>query len=164
MDLITPGFGLLFWNTITFLTVFLLLAKLAWKPILGALNEREETITTALEAAEQAKRDIANMQSQNEQLLAEARNERDKLLKDAVAASSRLVEEAKERASAEGNRLIESARAAINSEKTAALNEVRAVATELSIGIAEKIIRKELSSDAAQKDLVQKYMDEVKAN
>ena len=161
MDLITPGFGLLFWNTITFLIVFFLLSKFAWKPILAALQEREDTITDALKSAELAKIEMANLQAQNAKLLDEARVERDKMLKDAQTASVNLIEEAKIKANAEGNRLIETAKTAINSEKNAALAEVRGLAAEISVNIAEKILKKELNNDSAQKDLVKKYLEEV---
>ena len=161
MDLITPGFGLLFWNIITFVTVFFLLSKFAWKPILAALQEREDTITDALKSAELAKVEMANLQAQNAKLLDEARVERDKMLKDAQTASVNLIEEAKNKANIEGNRLIEAAKSAINSEKNAALAEVRGLAAEISVNIAEKILKKELNNDTAQKDLVKKYLEEV---
>ena len=164
MDLVTPGLGLIFWQTITFLIVFFCLAKFAWKPILTALKERETTIESALSAAERAKADIADLQAQNENLLKEARAERDRILKEAHLASNSLLNEAKERATEEGNRLIENARSAIASEKQAALAEVKNFAANLSVEIAEKLLRRELSSENAQKELVNEYIKEANLN
>ena len=164
MDLVTPGLGLFFWQTVTFLIVLFCLSKFAWKPIMGSLKEREQTIESALLAAEKAKQDIALLQAQNENLLKEARMERDKILKDAYAAASSVVEEAKDKARIEGDRLIEGARTAIVMEKNAALAEVKNYAATLSIDIAEKLLRKELSSDLAQKQLVSEYIKEANLN
>ena len=164
MDLVTPGLGLFFWQTITFLILLFVLGKFAWKPIAGALKDRELSIEQALLAAEKAKQDIAQLQSENEALLKQARAERDKILKEAQTAAATIVNDAKEKATAEGNRLIESAKAAIAGEKQAALAEVKNYAATLSIEIAEKILRKELSSETAQKELVKEYIKEANLN
>ncbi len=164
MDLVTPGLGLIFWQTVTFLIVFFLLAKFAWKPIMASLKEREDTIEHALGAAQKAKDDMVKLMAANESAAQEARIERDKILKDAQAAATFMINEAKTKAMEEGTRLIESARAAINNEKQAALTEVKNQAANLSVQIAEKLLKRELSSDAAQKELVSEYIKEANLN
>jgi F-type H+-transporting ATPase subunit b len=164
MDLITPGLGLLFWQTITFLIVLFLLAKFAWKPIMISLKEREDSISEALGAAQRAKDDILKLQADNEKTLQEARIERDKIIKEAQAAAAFILNEAKEKSTQEGSRLIENARAAINTEKQAALAEVKNQAAALSLLIAEKLLKKELSTETAQKELVTEYLNEVNLN
>ena len=164
MQLITPEFGLLFWQLIIFSIVLFLLAKFAWKPITGALHEREDHIAEALNAAEKAKEEMKNLQAANEKLLQEARVERDKMMKEAQVTATSIINEAKEKASAESTRLVEAARTAINSEKQAALTEVRNQAGSLSIMIAEKLLKKELTDSKAQQELVSDYLKEAKLN
>lgn len=161
MDLVTPGLGLIFWQTVLFLIILFLLGKFAWKPILSALGEREKSIEDALESAKKAKQEMENLKAENESLLQEARLERDKILKDAQSAASNIVEEAKGKASEESTRMIENAKAAISNEKQAALTEVRNLAATLSIEIAEKLIKKELENKKAQEALVDSYIKEV---
>jgi F-type H+-transporting ATPase subunit b len=164
MDLVTPGLGLIFWQTITFLIVFFLLAKFAWKPIMTSLKEREDSIEQALGAAQRAKDEMVKLQAANENALQEARLERDKILKEAQAAAAMMLNEAKDKATEEGTRLIESARMAINHEKQAALTEVKNQAANLSLQIAEKLLKRELSSETAQKELVSEYIKEANLN
>ncbi|MCU0429617.1 MAG: F0F1 ATP synthase subunit B [Cytophagaceae bacterium] len=164
MNLVTPEFGLLFWQILIFGIVLFLLSKFAWKPIVTALEERENTIADALGAAEKAKEEMKNLQASNEKLLQEARLERDKILKEAQVTASGLISEAKDKASAEANRLVDNARVAIQSEKAAALAEVKNTAASLALEIAEKVIRKNLSSDGAQKTLVDEFIKESKLN
>lgn len=161
MDLVTPGLGLIFWQTVLFLIILFLLGKFAWKPILSALGEREKSIEDALESAKKAKQEMENLKAENESLLQEARLERDKILKDAQAAANNIVEEAKGKASEESTRMIENAKSAISNEKQAALTEVRNLAATLSIEIAEKLIKKELENKKAQETLVDSYLKEV---
>ncbi|MEJ8803722.1 F0F1 ATP synthase subunit B [Pontibacter sp. H249] len=164
MSLVTPGFGLIFWQLVTFLIVLFLLAKFAWKPIMKALNEREASIEDALSAAERAKLEIQSLKADNEKLLAEARLERDKILKEASEAGNALVESAKLKANEEGARMIAQAREAIENEKRAAITEVKNMAATLSLDIAERILRKELSNPAAQQELAADYIREVTLN
>lgn len=164
MNLVTPEFGLLFWQTLTFLIVFFLLAKFAWKPILSSLKERENNIEEALLAAKKAKEEMQQLTAGNERLLQEARLERDKILREAQTAASGIINEAKDKAGAEGQRLIENARLAINTEKQAALTEVKNLAANLSIEIAEKILKRELSDEKAQKELVNEFIKEANLN
>ncbi|WP_162054096.1 F0F1 ATP synthase subunit B [Pontibacter pamirensis] len=161
MELVTPGIGLIFWQTITFLIVLFLLSKFAWKPIMRALNDREASIESALSAAEQAKLEMQGLKAENEKLLAQARMERDKILKEATEAGNNLVEMAREKANEEGARMITVAREAIENEKRAAIADVKNKAASLSIEIAERILRRELSDPKAQQALAQTYVSEV---
>lgn len=162
--LTNPSFGLLFWALVIFVLLLILLRSLAWKPILAALSEREESIESALRQADQAKLEMQALKAGNEKLLAEARQERDRILKEAGVMSAQLIETAKQKATDEGARLIMQAREAIQNEKNAALAEVKNTAAQLSIDIAERILRRELTDTAAQKQLVTDYLQEVKLN
>ena len=164
MELLTPGTGLLFWQAVVFLALFFLLAKFAWKPILGSLKEREQSIHEALASAEKAKEEMARLQAGNEQLLREAREERDRIVRDARDAANRLIDQAQTEAKRSADRLIEDAKAVINTEKQAALRDVKSQVALFSIQIAEKLIRKNLSSDQAQKDMVGEYLKDIKLN
>jgi F-type H+-transporting ATPase subunit b len=164
MDLLTPGTGLIIWQLIVFLLLFFLLAKLAWKPIISSLKEREKSIQDALDTAEKARLEMSRLKSDNENLLKQAREEREKMLRDARDASNRLKEEAQADARKSADRIIEEARAAINAEKLTALKEVKALVADLSLDVASKILRKNLSSDKAQKELTQEYIKDIKLN
>jgi F-type H+-transporting ATPase subunit b len=164
MDLITPGIGLIFWQTITFLVVLFLLSKFAWKPIMNSLRERETSIENALSMAERAKLEMQELKAGNEKLLAEARAERDRILKEASAASTQMIEEAKAKASEESARMVAAARDAVANEKRAALTEIKNLAGTLSVDIAEQLLKRELSDATAQKQLVNDYMKEVTLN
>ena len=164
MELVTPNFGLIFWQLVTFLIVLFLLTKFAWKPIMSALRERETSIENALSAAEKAKLEMQGLKAENEKLLAEARMERDKILKEASDAGNALVENARNKANEEGSRMIAQAREAIENEKRAAITEVKNMAAALSVDIAERILRKELNDPQAQQALAQDYIREVTLN
>jgi F-type H+-transporting ATPase subunit b len=161
MELVTPGLGLIFWQTITFLLVLFLLSKFAWKPIISSLKEREETIEGALRAAEQAKSEMMKLKADNEKLLNEARAERDAMLKKAQQTAEAIVEEAKEKASSESSKIVENARLAINAERQAAVQDIKNQVASLSIEIAEKILRNQLREERAQRDLVNQLVNEV---
>lgn len=164
MDLIIPGSGLMIWQIIGFAIFFVILAKFAWKPILTALEEREASIENSLKAAEVARNEMANLVSENEKLLLEARIERDQILKTANEASARMIEDAKDKASFEGARMIENAKAVIETEKQAALTEVKIQVAMLTFDVAEKLLRKNLSTDKEQKALVEEFVKEIKLN
>jgi F-type H+-transporting ATPase subunit b len=159
--LVTPSLGLLFWQVVTFLVVLFLLSKFAWKPIMTALREREDNIDAALSMAEKAKLEMQSLKADNERLLQEARAERDRILKDATDVATNLVEGARTKANEEGQRMIEQARVSIQNEKKAALTEVKNLAATLSIDIAEKLIRRELQDEQAQRALVQSYLQDT---
>ena len=164
MDLITPQLGLLFWQTVLFLLLLLILTKFAWKPIMASLREREDSIESALRMADQAKIEMQQLKAGNEKLMAEARHERDRTLAEAQQMANQLIETAKTRATEEGGRMITQAREAIQTEKNAALAEVRNTAAQLSLDIAERILRRELTDAPAQQKLVEDYLKDVKLN
>jgi F-type H+-transporting ATPase subunit b len=164
MDLLLPGEGLLFWQAVVFILLFVFLAKFAWKPILSSLKEREESIQQALDSAVKAKEEMAKLTAGNEQLLKQAKEERDKIIRDARDAANRLIDVAQTEAKKSADKLIEDAKAVINTEKAAALRDVKAQVALFSLQIAEKLIKKNLSSDQAQKDLVSEYLKETKLN
>jgi F-type H+-transporting ATPase subunit b len=164
MDLITPSIGLIFWNTVVFVVLLFLLNKFAWKPILGAVKKREESINNALAAAEDAKAEMAKLQSQNEALLQEARIERDQMLKDARDSRERMIAEAKSKASEEADRMIAAARESIRNEKLAAITELKNQVAVLSLEIAEKILRQELSSTDKQQALANSLIEDMNLN
>jgi F-type H+-transporting ATPase subunit b len=164
MDLLTPDFGLIFWQAITFLIVLFVLGKFAWNPIISSLHEREDSIETALASAEKAKKEMIFLQAENEKLLDEARKERDIILQEAITAANQIKEEAKFDAQKIATKLVDDAKVAINAEKQAALNEVKNQVASLSIEIAEKLLRKNLSTEAEQKDLVNSFVKDVKLN
>ena len=162
MDLITPGLGLVFWTAITFLCLLFILKKFAWKPILGAVSDREKSIKDALASAEEAKKEMQNLNASNEQLLKDARAERDALMKDARDIKDKMISDAKEEAKEVTSKLIENAQASIEQEKQAALAELKKQVADLSIGIAETVIKKELASKDDQLKLVEGILKEVK--
>jgi F-type H+-transporting ATPase subunit b len=164
MDLLLPGEGLLFWQAVVFILLFIFLAKFAWKPILSSLKEREESIQQALDSAVKAKEEMAKLTAGNEELLKQAKLERDKIIRDARDAANRLIDVAQTEAKKSADKLIEDAKAVINTEKAAALRDVKAQVALFSLQIAEKLIKKNLSSDQAQKDLVSEYLKETKLN
>ena len=164
MELVTPGIGLIFWQTVTFIVVLFLLSKFAWKPIMASLRQREDSIESALRMADQAKLEMQALKADNEKLLQEARIERDRILREASEAGNAIVEQAKSRANEEGTRMVANARQAIENEKKAALTEVKNTAAALSIEIAERILKRELANPQAQQSLVNDYIKEVNLN
>lgn len=164
MDLLTPGVGLIFWQTVVFVLLVFLLAKLAWKPIISSLKEREASIQNALDTAEKARLEMAQLKSDNEKLLNEARQERDRILREARDVANRLKDEAQVEAKKGADKIIEDARAAINIEKQAALKDVKVQVALFSLEIAEKLMKKNLSADKSQKELVESYLKDLKIN
>ena len=164
MDLITPQLGLLFWQTVLFLLLLFILTKFAWKPIMASLHEREDSIESALRMADQAKVEMQQLKAGNEKLLAEARQERDRMMQEATVMVNQFRETEKAKAVEEANRITQQAREAIQTEKNAALAEVKNTAAQLSVDIAERILRRELAEPAAQTQLVDAYLKDVKLN
>lgn len=164
MDLITPGFGLVFWTIITFLILLLVMKKFAWKPILGAVEERENGIKNALEAADSARKEMENLKADNERILNEARAEREAMLKDARDIKNKMVTDAKEEAQAQASKMITQAQEAIAAEKRSAMAELKNHVAALSIDIAEKVVREELSNKGRQLELVESMLGEAKLN
>ncbi len=164
MGLVTPGIGLVFWTTLSFLIVLFLLKKMAWKPILKALKEREESITEALKAADKAKFEMAEMKSDNKKLLNEARTEREAMLKEARETKNKIVSDAKDAAGQEADKIIKSAQETINNEKKAAITELKNQVALLSVEIAEKILKSELADEKKHNELVKSSISDFKLN
>lgn len=164
MDLITPGSGLIFWQLFGFLGLLFLLIKFAWKPMLAALEERETSIENALKSAERARNEMANLKADNEKLLQETRLERDIILKKAQEASVKMIEDAKNEASKVAAQQIENAKAVIETEKRAALTEVKNQVAILTLEVTEKLLRKNLSDEQSQKALVDQLVKDIKLN
>ncbi|WP_374948220.1 F0F1 ATP synthase subunit B [Mucilaginibacter sp.] len=162
MELVTPEIGLVFWTTISFLILFFLLAKFAWKPIMGAIGERERSIEDALLKAEAAKDEMSRLTNENEELLKKTRAERDVILAEAKKLKDQIVSEAKDAAHKEGARQIELARIEINNQKNIAMADVKNQVSALSIEIAEKILRKQFEDQGKQDALVADLLKEVK--
>ena len=164
MELITPDFGLLFWMTIAFGIVFFILAKFAFPVINGMLKKREEEINNALELAERTHKEMEQLQFNNEILLQQAREERDKILAEAKHISDKFIEEARVKANEEKDRIIESAREIIEHEKMAATTEIKNQIADISIKVAEKIIGKALESDKDQLDYINRLIQDIEEN
>jgi F-type H+-transporting ATPase subunit b len=164
MNLVTPDIGLIFWTTLTFLILLFLLKKFAWKPILNMVKERDESIENALNSAEEAKKEMAALNAKNEELLQEAREERDKMLKEARDTKDKMISEAKEQAREEGNKLISNARESIETEKKAALADIKNQVATLSVEVAERILKDKLAEDGGQDKLVEKYIEDINLN
>ena len=164
MDLVTPSIGLVFWTAIAFVCLLILLKKFAWKPILGAIKEREQSIDEALNKAELARQEMTRLSSQNEDLLKQAREERDQILKEAKTLKDNIVNEAKTQAQVEGAKLIEKARIEIENQKKAALAELKGQVSALSLDIAERVLRSQLDDKAKQQELVNNLLKDVELN
>ena len=164
MDLVTPDVGLLFWTFCSFAILYFLLKKFAWKPILGSVNDREDSIREALLAAENAKKEMENLKSDNEKILKEAKIERENMLKDAREIKTKLISDAENQAKEQASKMIESAQLAIQNEKNSAMNELKQTVVELSVGIAEKVISSELEDKNKQLKVVEKMLNDASLN
>jgi F-type H+-transporting ATPase subunit b len=164
MDLLTPSFGLLIWTLLAFGIVFYILKKFAWKPILASLKERELGIAESIATAERVKAEMAQLKSENEALLAKAREERAQILKEARDIKEKILTDAKEQAKVEANKIISEANAAIQTQKMAALTDVKNQVGLLVIDVAEKVLRRELNSKAEQESFIRQLASDVKLN
>lgn len=158
------SFGLFIWQVVIFVGLIFLLKKFAWKPILDAVNEREQGIKIALESAESARNEMQNLQADNQRILQEARAERDAMLKDAREMKEKMVADAKSEAQEQGQKMIDQAKAAIESEKNAAMADLKSQVATLSLSIAEKVLKDELSNKESQTKLVENMLGDVKLN
>lgn len=165
MDLFNDfSIGLFVWQSVLFLSLLFLLRKYAWKPILGAIEEREDGIKNALEAADNAKKEMEALNADNARILQEAKAQRDAILKDAREMKDTIIAEAKAQASVEADKVMASAREQLNNEKMAAMTELKNQVATLSIDIAEKILRAELKNDDKQKQLMDQALQDATAN
>ena len=161
MQLLTPALGLIIWTVLAFLVVFLILKKYAWPSILGGLRKREQTIADSLAQAEKIKNEMAQMKNENEAILAKAREERAQLLKEARETKDKIINEAKEQAKVEANKIVVDAQQAINTQKMAALTDVKNQVGKMVIEVTEKVLRKELSDKQSQEAHIKDLINEV---
>ena len=164
MNLVTPDIGLLFWMLVSFSIVLFILKKFAWKPILKSLDERNTSIQSALDEAKKAREEMSSLKADNEKIIAEAKTQRDAILKEAREIKDKMIAEAKNQASSEADRITASARANIQNEKMAAITELKNQVAHLSIEIAEKILNTELKEKDKQKAIVSNLLNDVKMN
>lgn len=164
MDLLTPDLGLLFWQVVVFLGLFFILRAFAWKPITESLSERENNIQSALDLAEKTRLEMTALKADNEKLLAQARVERDAILRGAKEAADKMIAESRDKASAEGQRILEQARESMNNERQALVAQMKKEVVTLSLDIAEKVLRKELSDKSSQEKLVTDLVSNSRLN
>ncbi|HOY30743.1 MAG TPA: F0F1 ATP synthase subunit B [Bacteroidales bacterium] len=164
MELVTPGIGLIFWMTLSFLLLLLILGKYAWKPVLKMLKERENKIEDSLKQAEKAHEEMKQLKFSNEELLREAKNERDNILREARIIREKLIEDARMKATEEADRIVESAKESIKYEKLEALTDLKNQIALLSVDIAEKLIQGELAKDDRQNKLIEKFLSDINFN
>ncbi len=162
--LLAPSYGLIVWTLVAFLSVLFLLKKFAWGPILKSLEEREHSIQNAIDTAQKAREEMAELKSDNEKIIAEAKIQRDIILKEAKEIKDKMIAEAKNQASVEADRLTTIARENIQNEKLAAITELKNQVAHLSIEIAEKILKHELSEKDKQNSIIKNLLADVKMN
>jgi F-type H+-transporting ATPase subunit b len=162
MELVTPAIGLIFWTTVVFTLLVLLLKKFAWKPILSAVDERNKSIKDSLAQAEKARSEMSELTANNEKIIAQAKVDRDIILKEARDMKNEIISEAKDKANKEAEKLVSTAKEQILNEKMKAITELKNHVADLSIEMAEKILNSELSDVAKQKELVAKALKESK--
>ncbi|MDP3930283.1 MAG: F0F1 ATP synthase subunit B [Bacteroidota bacterium] len=164
MELVKPGLGLIFWMTITFSIVLFILSKFAWKPILNSIREREDSINNALNAAEEARKQMSALQADNEKLLNQARAEREVMLKEAQEMKENIIAQAKKSADEEGQKLIAKANASIESAKINAMNELKTQVAVFSVDLAEKVLRKKMENRSEQEAFVNENLKSITLN
>jgi F-type H+-transporting ATPase subunit b len=162
MGFVTPDYGTIFWMLIIFGIVLFILKKFAWVPILKALKDRERSISDALNSAEKARKEVAGLKASNDQIITEARREKDIILKEARDIKDKIIAEAKNQANVEAQKSIEYAKQQIEAEKTAAINDIKKQVAELSVTIAEKVIKKKLDNSEDQEALIEDMLKDLK--
>ena len=164
MDLVTPGFGLIFWTSVVFLILLVLLKRMAWTPILNNVDARNKSIEEALEAAKNARGEMSNLKADNDRILKEARAERDEMLKEAREIKASIISEAKNAAKDEADKMIASAKVVIENEKAGAISELKNTVGSLSVDIAEKVLRAELKDADKQNAFIADMLKDIKLN
>jgi len=164
MELVTPEIGLIFWTIIVFSLLLIILKKYAWKPILTAVDERNKSIEDALRSAEKAKEEMLALNTDNERILIEAKKERDELLKEGREIKESVINQAKDKAKSEADKILTTAKEQINNEKMKAITELKNQVAEMSIDIAEKILKSELSDKGKQKEMITKALKSNELN
>lgn len=164
MALVTPDIGTIFWMVLMFIILLVILKKFAWKPILSALENREKSIEDSLRSADRAREEMEQLKADNDKIMAAARLERDNMIRETKQLSDKILSEARIKAGEEARLLVEATREIIKNEKSSAIDEIRRQVAELSVEIAEKILREKLKDDNQQKVLVEKLMKDIKLN
>ena len=164
MELVTPEIGLIFWTTVVFSLLLIVLKKYAWKPILSAVDERNKSIEDALKAADKAKEEMLSLNADNERILMEAKKERDTILKEGREIKESIIAEAKDKAKVDAEKILKTAKEQIINEKMKAITELKNQVANLSIEIAEKILKSELQDLNKQKELVTKAIADKDLN
>ncbi|OWY24268.1 ATP synthase F0 subunit B [Sphingobacteriales bacterium UPWRP_1] len=162
--LMTPDLGLIFWTTLLFLALWFIMGKFAWKPLIGALKERESTIENSLRQADKTRQEMAELKSHHEQLLMEAKEERAKIIKEAKEIKDSIVAEAKEKARTEARKIIEDASAEIHNQKMAAITEVKNLIGTTALDLAAQVLGRELNSTKEQESFVNQELNKIKLN
>jgi F-type H+-transporting ATPase subunit b len=163
-ELIEPGLGIVVWTTLSFLILMVVLRKYAWKPILDAVEERDQKIAQALSDAEKARKEVGSLAGERERILAEVRDEKNRILADAAKTRDFIVSEAKAKATEEASRIIESAREVIHNERNSAIIEVRNMAAKIALEVAEKVLGRHFADQGRQEEFVRSEMDKIKLN
>ena len=164
MEIVSPGIGLIIWMTVSFAALIFILRRFAWKPILKSLHERESSIDEALNQANKAREEMANLKADNEILLKKAQEERNVILRDARKVKESIIEEARQKANEEANNIVENAKERIENEKKAAMTDLKNQIADISISIAKNILERELSKDKEQEIYIKKLVDNAKLN
>ena len=164
MDLVTPGFGLIFWTSVVFIILLIMLKRMAWTPILNNVDARNKSIEEALEAAKNARDEMSNLKADNDRILKEARAQRDEMLKEARELKANIVSEAKNAAKDEADKMIASAKVVIENEKAGAISELKNTVGSLSVDIAEKVLRAELKDVDKQNAFIAEMLKDIKLN
>ena len=164
MDLVTPGFGLIFWTSVVFIILLVLLKRMAWTPILNNVDARNKSIEEALEAAKNARDEMSNLKADNDRIIKEARAERDEMLKEARELKANIISEAKNEAKDEADKIIASAKVVIENEKAGAISELKNTVGSLSVDIAEKVLRAELKDVDKQNAFIADMLKDIKLN
>jgi len=164
MQLLLPKIGLILWTLVAFGIVFFILAKYAWKPILKSLDEREKNISDSILSAENMKKEMAQMQSENEALLAKAREERSQMIREAKEMRDKMIQDAKEQARKETNKIVADAQSVINQQKMAAITDLKNQVGNLVLEVSEKVLRRELNDKEAQEKYIQQLAQDIELN
>lgn len=164
MELLLPKLGMMVWTLIAFGIVFFILAKYAWKPIVGSLQERQNNIDDAILSAEKVRKEMSELKSENEELLAKAREERGIMMREAKETRDKIILEAKEQAREEMNKIVADAQSVIHQQKMAAITDLKNQVGNLVLEVSEKVIRRELSNKEEQERYIQQLTQNVDLN
>jgi len=164
MELLSPHLGLILWTLVAFIVVLYILGKYAWKPILKSLDEREKNISDSILSAENMKKEMAQMHSENEALLAKAREERSQMMREAKEMRDKIIQDAKEQARKETNKIVADAQSVINQQKMAAITDLKNQVGTLVLEVSEKVLRRELNNKEDQEKYIKQLAQDIELN